>query len=425
MGRTLKDCKLQNRPGRKSLFLRGKIILALSIFLLGAFPPFFNAVLGLNSLAYGLAAYSFLLFIIESRYFTIFCRIHKKYIIFMAVAVIYCLFQMAVVGSWNIKSYTSIPILVFVLMVAYFTAIKIRMLSYEILFRSLGVLVFLLFLVGFINILFDLRFLGYSHERAVVPFLEPSHYALFSGTFFLIYFVLANKISIRIFILIFVLILSVLLLNTTLLVFDFLMIILWVRIRIAHLILLIPIGLYVFYLVTSNSYFSERILIGRDSENLSALVYQQGIDDASKSLVDTGFIGLGFQMMGTQPPSDIAYKIAKYVDGNELNREDGSFLAAKIIAEFGIFGGGIVFWILYRSASSFLCLRRAINSKINEYDSRLLVFQSVLFAFLVELLVRGYGYFSPGMFVYVVSVVYLTKYEQFDSRCTQKIKGYI
>lgn len=55
------------------------------------------------------------------------------------------------------------------------------------------------------------------------------------------------------------------------------------------------------------------------------------------------------------------------------------------------------------------------------YDQRELIIYSVFFSFLVELLIRGYGYFSPGVFIYISSVVYWMKYSGFNKESSYKV----
>jgi hypothetical protein len=156
-------------------------------------------------------------------------------------------------------------------------------------------------------------------------------------------------------------------------------------------------------------YFLDRLAISDTSNNLSALVYLQGLYDAYYSLEATNYLGLGFQLLGTQPPSELSLTI-QTIAGTELNREDGSFLAAKILAEFGILGVIFIIYYLKISFQAVIFLRKQIFLINDRRDLKHQLVAAIIFAFSVELFVRGTGYFSPGVFLFIFALFYYKKY---------------
>ena len=92
------------------------------------------------------------------------------------------------------------------------------------------------------------------------------------------------------------------------------------------------------------SYFTERIDFYEGSNNLSALVYMQGWERLILALKTTYGMGVGLQNLSTV---ELGYfgTILVEIIGVEKNVNDGSFIAAKLIAEFGIIG--VFFVIIY------------------------------------------------------------------------------
>jgi hypothetical protein len=132
-------------------------------------------------------------------------------------------------------------------------------------------------------------------------------------------------------------------------------------------------------------------------------------------LVTTKGLGIGFQMLGMSDTIESSFtETIREFAVKDYNLFDGGLLAAKVISEFGIIG---VFFILYYiyfifkfiiySNKSWHKIKNNNNSTyINKLKKRLL-FLGILFGFLVEVFLRGYGYFSPGVFLVLVAIFYL------------------
>lgn len=84
-----------------------------------------------------------------------------------------------------------------------------------------------------------------------------------------------------------------------------------------------------------------------------------------------------------------------------MNVHDGSFLLSKIISEFGIFG--ILLFFIY-----FFIYMKVLNIYKMQ---RLTVLDSFFISFLLlsplEMFIRGTGYFTPTIYMLVLSIIYL------------------
>jgi hypothetical protein len=101
----------------------------------------------------------------------------------------------------------------------------------------------------------------------------------------------------------------------------------------------------------------ENLFTGNEVEtadhlNMSSLVWLNGWSQALLTLEATNGFGVGFNQMGCGKYYDIGLytpMIQSAFFGGMLNAEDGSFLSAKIIAEFGYIGSIIVVLLVWKS----------------------------------------------------------------------------
>lgn len=257
----------------------------------------------------------------------------------------------------------------------------------------------IVFFFGWVEVIYGLRFLDYDAlKKPVFPFSEESHYALAVGP--LACAAAVNKsVLFKLLVLLSTLAQSVLFPNLTLLVFFVLMcFVFWGARHLFWVLILscaVVAGASFFYFLYSDSptveYFSSRLIVSAESNNLTTLVFLQGWDEAWNSLVSTQGLGLGFQMLGTNPPGTIADRITMLY-GSDFNRADGGFLASKIISELGVIG--VLVALLF-----VLFVFNYILKAGGRYGGRrdILFYTTFIFAYLVEFFLRGYGYFSPGL----------------------------
>jgi hypothetical protein len=247
-------------------------------------------------------------------------------------------------------------------------------------------------------------------DKPVFPFPEESHFALAFGPI-CIGLLLSNLAKIfRFFILVNIFVLAVLFPSATL--FSYLMLAMAIIfIQGSGMIKLLLVGLAMssalaLYMINVDSagkfvtYYFSRILFW-NSNNLSALVYLQGWSDAARGVYENFGFGLGFQRMGTNAPSEISNSIYALV-GEYKNRMDGSFLVSKLVSELGFAGILIIFLYIL-----FLYKFYIFVIKFGTQKDKILY--GVYASFLVELFVRGYGYFSPGIILVSFSWIYLSQ----------------
>lgn len=379
----------------------GQMLLLLSV---GVLPPLAGAFLGSSSMALGLFLSLILLLLIKFVRFKEVLRIHKSIFLWLIISFLYASIQHFLVGFWELKSYFSIVALLLVFFMAYF-------LSKEILFRkalnrgSIFILFWLLIFFALLAIItkFGIGYLVYGHNKAIFPFGEPSHFSLFFGPFFLMIVAMTKSSAKKLFYIFLVTALALLIPSTTLLIYVLLALGLMIRLSKSSLFVFIPLLVAAIYIMLTNSYFLSRLILSNDSTNLTALVYLQGLQDAYNSIELTHGMGLGFQMLGTQPASLAGEQINYLMGGKDLNRKDGGFLAAKIVAEFGVYGFFILLFYLGIFFKAFKQLKNG-SYLFSEYALASVFSLCFIYASFVEFFVRGVGYFSPSLFFFFTAL---------------------
>ncbi|CEP36895.1 Putative uncharacterized protein [Halomonas sp. R57-5] len=291
--------------------------------------------------------------------------------------------------------------------------------SFDRLYATLFYSIVLLLIIGWVEILFGMHWGGYGTlEKSVFPFSEESHYALALCMMILPYVLISNSFKVVVIFLLNVLFLALLFPNLTLLVVFCLSCLMYVlRMKPVYLFFcagfLIIIGLVFFiFLLDYFPYFQSRLTF-ENSDNLTTLVFLQGWIMAYTNLVETYGLGIGFQMLGTEATyfPDVSERIY-YLTGKYFNIYDGGFLLAKIVAEFGILGLLLVLFYLFSLLKiSFYINRYFRSAKENapheaQLKKKILVY-GFFIAFSIEFFLRGYGYFSPGVFL-VIAAIYVS-----------------
>lgn len=236
-----------------------------------------------------------------------------------------------------------------------------------------------------------------ASERPVWPFTEPSHFALTAMPFFIDAAVRSPRVA-RWAWLGAVAIIVLLLQSLSLAVGLVIMAV--CALGPAELIAFLVAGVVglQFFDVT---YYTQRLDISYNSTNLSALVYLQGVELIQEALEKTHGWGIAFQQLGFAPTNVLATEIIRRVGGGEQNLADGSFLAVKFGAEFGILGLAILAIYLIKLFWVMIDLRLIAGRRAVAPVAVTFAF-CVYASFFVELFVRGIGYFS-GTFVMACS----------------------
>ena len=271
-------------------------------------------------------------------------------------------------------------------------------------------LVLLFLLIGYIGAFFHFSFLNYGLKaKSVFPYAEPGHYALIAGLIFS-GFLHITTIKWQSLILVSILALGVLFPNMTFLLYLILSISILMK-WYYSLVFLTLLSLILLVLLTLNpellAYYSSRLILTSDSSNLTALVYIQGWQEMLSALNSTHWVGVGFQMNGTQPTSAMAERTFS-IAGIYKNRSDGAFLAGKIISEFGVVGIFLVALLSKQICKSFLFLKGQLNNRYLR-DKKLVFSHAVVFSFIIELFFRGNGYFSPSLMFMLIFLAYIKR----------------
>lgn len=152
-------------------------------------------------------------------------------------------------------------------------------------------------------------------------------------------------------------------------------------------------------------YYLDRLDFSTSSSNLSSLVYRQGWELLQQGLVYSRGWGIGFQQLGfaplNVPTSDVIYRIL----GDDNNLRDGSFLVAKLVAEFGLAGLAVIALFLIALARAVLFLRGLAATPGAMQPAELRLAAATICAFTVEMFVRGIGYFSSTVVLVIAAVM--------------------
>jgi hypothetical protein len=155
------------------------------------------------------------------------------------------------------------------------------------------------------------------------------------------------------------------------------------------------------------SYYLDRLDFGNNTKNLSTLVYLQGWQLITESLTLSNVWGLGFQQLGVHGSNVIAADEIFSILGGNSNLLDGGFTFAKIVSEFGVLS--LPLMVLYiafvLNAARHL---RWKSLRASKEVSAITLAQCVVVCFIIELFVRGSGYFSGTTLLLAASVTTLS-----------------
>lgn len=261
-------------------------------------------------------------------------------------------------------------------------------------------------LLIFILMLIDFLFIDIDYVKSIFPYTEHSHFYL--NTFF-IFILLFIKFPL------FTLLLYLLLLsfNPSLTAFPILFFMLIKTFRninkltiliLLVVILIIPFLNYDFYL--------DRII--NFERNRSSLTYLQGLQFIFDTLRYNPF-GVGFQQMNCTSPHIVNYYtelINSYYSYDTYQCDDAGFVFSKFVFELGYAGLLISIIIAKKSLSSILFLYNnfdKLKTSINHYD----LFKIMSIPIFIDFFVRGYGYFSFNIMIFIIGTIGISKYKFF------------
>lgn len=158
-------------------------------------------------------------------------------------------------------------------------------------------------------------------------------------------------------------------------------------------------------------YYSSRVDLSIDSDNLSALVIVSGWERAYLNFKDTLGLGVGFQQFGLiGSRGEAMFRIVKKA-GIESNLLDGGTIGSKFIGEFGLWGVMMLLAYLFCFAKSARWLHEVSVSKIASRDCKSIFFSSCFIMYCIDCFIRGAGYFTSSGFLFIASLMWLVERE--------------
>jgi len=239
-------------------------------------------------------------------------------------------------------------------------------------------------------------------EKPAFPFTEPSHLAVAVAPFLVAAPLGSRPLKRAAWLLAFVVI-GALLKNLTMIVACTLAAVITLRPLqvLALLALVVPIALS-----QDLDYFMARLDFSQDNQNLSSLVFLQGWQLMDESLTATHYIGRGFQQLGLVDSDVSASQLIYALIQDGLNLLDGGFTLAKLVCELGATGIVLALVLLRITWRAVKTLRFAMASPraAARIPAARVFAAAILVGYLIELLVRGVGYFSPSGLLMVASL---------------------
>jgi hypothetical protein len=360
------------------------------LFLILALPNFFFLLIGGNSMAIPLSIFVLVLLPFYHK------ELMKVDINISTLILILIIFLSLIFGLYNNGIYSikfkpifsfGLILVLYVFILALINGLKNSELNFFYAYL-------LMLLIGVFGLLEIQPSFNRFYNKLVFPFSEPSHFNLAFGVISTAYIMKCKK---NIYIPIFSGIYAIFFPSLSIAVLTIMQIFLIVRFKnFLFLFFLIIITLS----LTNLSYFSDRL--GRKENNASFLVYMQGWESIYETFINLRVFGMGFQQMGlfsTTPIGDFLCNEYSFCSNNF----DGSFLLSKLVTEFGIIGILFSLILSFYSVLSFFVMRKNLKFKNFLTDYQILG-HSFIYNFLIELFVRGYGYFSFNLIATVIFI---------------------
>jgi hypothetical protein len=328
---------------------------------------------------------------------------HILFIIFLFWVTLFWLFD---TDNYNYKAVISLPIFYLMLLASLLASswlIEMNVNNQYIALRICYILLIASLVLGLFNIT---PFPSENNLKPMFIFTEPSLYAL-SFVPFLIYATILQASELRRVIILFVIGAAIVYLQSlTLLVGWLLVLIVTVKQRLMLISSLLLISVF-FFVFGDLTYYFDRISIDEASDNLSVLVYMQGMQMMVHSLTGTSGLGIGFQNTGLRFTDVSASALINTIAGVPLNLTDGGFLAAKIVIEFGAIGILLICIITSLSLHSIKILRTLKTSNMPP----VVIFSHACSAsFIINMYVRDVGYITGHMLMYMTSLFIINRY---------------
>lgn len=146
--------------------------------------------------------------------------------------------------------------------------------------------------------------------------------------------------------------------------------------------------IFIFLIKFLGDYYLDRFIFW-DSDNLSALVFLQGVESAYLGFIKSYGVGVGLGQMSSIVMQTSTDQSIFEITGVHFNIYDGSFVLSQILTEFGVLGLGFIIFLIYNLANC----REMLRSN----ETKIWLPPTLIMSSLIEIFVRGYGFFSPIM----------------------------
>lgn len=283
---------------------------------------------------------------------------------------------------------------------------------------------YLLLLSSFAAIL---HFSPFSSDlrKPVFFFSEPSHFAL-DFLPFLLYMTVTSSPRVRLLFLLLGYAIALLLENMTLIVGVTLVVGLVMPLKRLLFFVTITVLLMIFNPINLD-YYSSRVDISSENQNLSTLVFLSGWERAGLNFFETFGFGVGFQQFGIVGSRGEIMKTLGDLGVHDMNLLDGGAIAPKIIGEFGLFGVSMLLIYFGYFVKSAKWLREVSMVKVAPQVYLKVFLISCFIMYSIDLFVRGTGYFSSSGFLFIASLLWVilfnsTKELNLRTGCLVKIK---
>ncbi|MCQ4312602.1 hypothetical protein NAV33_11925 [Pseudomonas stutzeri] len=302
---------------------------------------------------------------------------------------------------------------------------------YEVLEAALRKVIHCMGLLAYCNII-AVSILGMDSRKILfpLPFSEPSIFALTYGQFVVAaslvcsrYFFAYMLFNLLVFSLFFPSLTCVLF--TVLALFCRVLILPPARLLAALVFLSIFVSALVIYLMGVSDYFSSRLDFS-EARNITTLVWLQGWELAYNNFIGSSGVGVGIQMLGSHAELGEFSNRILVLAGKYMNISSGGFLAAKMIGELGvlglIFSIGYVIWVV-----RFVFMCGAISSELSSelslsiFSKKAVLLGGLVLGYFVEFFFRGYGYFSPSLYIFIVSLLSFRRFKPFGGSVAYRI----
>ena len=160
-------------------------------------------------------------------------------------------------------------------------------------------------------------------------------------------------------------------------------------------------------------YFADRLDLSTDNQNLSTLVYVQGWQFVVDSWQRTNGLGLGFQQLGVHGADVAAADVIFAIFGDYVNVLDGGFTFSKLASELGVLGAALTLGFVLVAGLTSLQLRSGSKRHATGMHATQSVKPALTFArcavvsFLLEMFVRGAGYFTGTSLLMVAGLWFM------------------